>query len=410
MNSVFLYVQHLLGIGHLRRSVAVANSIADAGIAVYLASGGYPVANLQLHHNIEFIQLPPVRARDGDFTTLVDEQNKPIDNKWWSKRRQCLHTAWTHSRAPILLTESYPFARRAMRHELLPLLEASRQQNFCKLNVCSVRDIPQPKHNPKRVAEVGRLLTQYYDHVLVHGDKNISTLDETFPEIVSLGDATGDNSTNKSSKGDNSADGNNPSFHYTGYVDTEVTDSVPSADTCDVLVSAGGGAAGLHIYQAAIAAARIDRQLQWRLLVGHNISEPDFARLLTDKSENVVVERNRMDFRSLLKASAVSLSQAGYNTLVDVMRTDVAAVLVPYASAGEEEQTIRARKFEAYGRVVVLTEAAIDPPSLLQAIARARHLKAAKKHREVSALISGAEKSAELIGEWLDRLSGSGAR
>lgn len=407
MNSVFFYVQHLLGIGHLRRSVAVANSIADTGATVYLASGGYPVENLQLHDNIEFIQLPPVRAHDGDFSVLVDEQDKQIDDKWWCKRRRSLLSAWTQSRAPILLTESYPFARRAMRHELLPLLEQSRAQNFCKLNVCSVRDIPQPKRNPRRVAEVGRLLTQYYDHVLVHGDKNISTLDETFPDVVSVGSSTGDNRAGNKA-GDSSAGDNSLRIHYTGYVDTEIADAAPSADTCDVLVSAGGGAAGLHIYKAALEAGRINQRLQWRLLIGHNVSESDYVQLLSDKSENVVVERNRSDFRALLKASAVSLSQAGYNTLVDVMRTDVAAVLVPYAKAGEEEQTIRARKFEAFGRAIVLTEASVDPSSMLQAVERARQLKDETRQWEVSALIGGAQKSAELIRHWLDKLAGSG--
>lgn len=385
MNAVFFYVQHLFGIGHLRRSIAIANSIASTGATVHLASGGDPVANLLLHDNIEFIQLPPVRARDGDFSTLVDGQNRPVDEQWWSHRKQCLHRAWMNSRAPILLTESYPFARRVMRHELLPLLEASRQQDFSQLNVCSVRDIPQPKHNVKRAAEVGNLLNQYYDHVLIHGDERISTLGETFPAVV--------------------AECQNLLLHYTGYVDTESKNAEPSPDTSDVLVSAGGGAAGLHVYQAALEAARIDNKRRWRLLVGHNISDADYENLRLQQSDNAVLERNRPDFRSLLKATTVSLSQAGYNTVVDVLRTGVASVLVPYAKEGEEEQSIRAGKFEAFGRAVVLHEHSIDPSSLLHAVQRARQLKNDNRRSEVSPLLNGADKSAELVDQWLERLS-----
>ena len=128
MMAVFFYVQHLLGIGHLRRSVAIANSIARNGIPVHLASGGSPVANLKLDCDVDLIQLPPVRARDGDFTDLVDEHNNQIDEKWWRLRQDTLRSAWERSRAPILITESYPFARRVMRHELLPLLDESRKQ------------------------------------------------------------------------------------------------------------------------------------------------------------------------------------------------------------------------------------------------------------------------------------------
>ena len=41
--SVFFYVQHLLGIGHLKRAATLAQALRDAGFKVVLASGGVPV-------------------------------------------------------------------------------------------------------------------------------------------------------------------------------------------------------------------------------------------------------------------------------------------------------------------------------------------------------------------------------
>ena len=381
--AVFIYVQHLLGIGHLRRSVAIANSIAQAGIPVHLASGGSPVANLELDNDVTLIQLPPVRARDGNFSDLVDEHDNRVDENWWQLRQDKLRSAWVRSRAPILITESYPFARRMMRHELLPLLEESRSHSFSKINVCSVRDIPQPKRKSKRVAEVGQILDKYYDHVLVHGDKKVATLQETFPDVVN--------------------GCNDLSISYTGYVDTQTEDVEVSPSKSDVLVSAGGGGAGLHIYRAAIHAANNDKDHLWRLLIGPNIAELDFANLSAIKGDNVVVERNRSDFRAVLKGSAVSLSQAGYNTLVDVLRTEVASVLVPYAKDGEEEQTLRAQKFAAFGRAVVLDEDSLDPASLLAAVAKARALKSVDK-RLLSLSIDGADQTAVSVKQWLNAL------
>ncbi len=382
--AVFFYVQHLLGIGHLRRSVAIANCIAGCGVPVYLASGGTPISDLQLADNIEMIQLPPVRARAGDFSDLVDEHNDQVDEKWWLHRQHQLRKAWTASRTPMLITESYPFARRMMRQELLPLLEASRSQSFSKLNICSIRDIPQPKHKPRRVAEVSKILNQYYDHVLVHGDKKVATLQETFPDVV--------------------ADCKDISISYTGYVDTHSAEVEASPVISDVLVSAGGGAAGLHIYQAALNAAGADNKHLWRLLIGPNIAESDFVELQAAKSDNVVIERNRPDFREVLKASTVSVSQAGYNTLVDILRADVASVLVPYAKFGEEEQSLRARKFAAFGRAVVLEENSLDPSSMLTAVANARQLKEHKNWQSVLLNIDGAKQSAALVQQWLNAL------
>src|SRR5205085_12093402 len=41
--SVLSYVQHLLGIGHLQRSLRIANALVREGAAVTLVSGGEPV-------------------------------------------------------------------------------------------------------------------------------------------------------------------------------------------------------------------------------------------------------------------------------------------------------------------------------------------------------------------------------
>src|SRR5207302_1427876 len=59
---VFFYVQHLLGIGHLRRAATLARAMAAAGLDVLLVSGGAPVP-LDIGR-ARLRQLPPVRARD----------------------------------------------------------------------------------------------------------------------------------------------------------------------------------------------------------------------------------------------------------------------------------------------------------------------------------------------------------
>ena len=57
---VFFHVQHLLGIGHLRRAATLARALADGGFDVLLVSGGAPVplnvGRARLH------QLPPVQG------------------------------------------------------------------------------------------------------------------------------------------------------------------------------------------------------------------------------------------------------------------------------------------------------------------------------------------------------------
>ena len=126
---VFFYVQHLLGIGHLKRAAAIARALRAAGFEVTLASGGAPV------EGIEVLQLPPVSS--PDFKQLIDGNGKPVDEAWKARRTAALLDAFHRARSDILVIELFPFGRRQMRFELLALLEAAHQRNPRPLWLCS---------------------------------------------------------------------------------------------------------------------------------------------------------------------------------------------------------------------------------------------------------------------------------
>ena len=69
--KAFFYVQHLLGIGHLKRAATISQALRAAGFEVTLASGGAPV------EGIPVLQLPPA-ASDPSFLNLLDEAG-PLD-------------------------------------------------------------------------------------------------------------------------------------------------------------------------------------------------------------------------------------------------------------------------------------------------------------------------------------------
>jgi Predicted glycosyl transferase len=78
MNRVFFYVQHLLGIGHLRRAATLARALSAGGFDVLLVSGGAPTAGLALG-GARFHQLPPVRAADQGLRELCRLDGTPLD-------------------------------------------------------------------------------------------------------------------------------------------------------------------------------------------------------------------------------------------------------------------------------------------------------------------------------------------
>jgi predicted glycosyltransferase len=355
MKRVFFHVQHLLGIGHLKRAATLARALRAAGFEVTLASGGAPVAG------VEVLQLPA--ASSPDFKQLLDENGRPVDDAWKARRTAALLEAYSASNADALLIELFPFGRRQLRFELLPLLERAKD----KLVVCSVRDLIQP--HPAREDEALETFERYFDRLLVHGDPNLVKFDRTFGSASRL--------VGK--------------LHYTGYVVDE-TPSDGDAGTGEVLVSAGGGAVGRRLLETAIHARPLTRlrDRSWRLLAGVNAD--------VFQSDSVVVERFRDDFGSRLANCVVSVSQAGYNTVVETLRAGARAVLVPFAGGAESEQTLRARLLAERGLVQVVEEEVLTAATLAAAIDRAA---AGPRPALGSIDMNGARRSAELLRQWL---------
>ncbi len=126
---------------------------------------------------------------------------------------------------------------------------------------------------------------------------------------------------------------------------------MPAQDGQDeIVVSGGGSAASLPLCRAAIEAARlVTGRIGWRLLVGHGVPAADFDALKAGAPPHMVVERARPDFPALLARSALSISQAGYNTVLDLAAAHARAILVPFAAGNEQEQTIRAGELARRG-------------------------------------------------------------
>jgi predicted glycosyltransferase len=67
----------------------------------------------------------------------------------------------------------------------------------------------------------------------------------------------------------------------------------------------------------------------------------------------------------------VAVSQAGYNTVADVLSAGCASVLVPFEGEAEKEQLLRAKALACEGRAEIVHESELDAVRLADAIARA---------------------------------------
>lgn len=341
---VFFYVQHLLGIGHLARASRIAGALAKDGCTVTMVTGGLPVAGFP-GRDVISVKLPPVAAASAGFAGLADQYGTPVDQPFLDYRRDLLLDAFRASSPDVVIIEAFPFGRRQMRFELLPLLDAIDAAKPRPKLFTSVRDILQQQKKPGRDEETVDLIDRHFDGVLVHGDPTFVRLEETFPQTAKIADKV----------------------TYTGLVAPPMPPE-PS-ETFNIIVSAGGGAVGRDLIRASLEVAKMmERDRRWCLIAGPNLPDEDFSALGLEAPDNVQLVRFRRDFPSLLKRAELSISQAGYNTVGDLLVTGCRSILVPFTAGGETEQSVRAERLEERGLATALPEAGLTAEMLTAAV------------------------------------------
>ncbi|WP_128292489.1 glycosyltransferase family protein [Afifella aestuarii] len=368
-----IWVQHLLGVGHAVRAGAIARALREEGVAVTLVTGASLPGSVDTQ-GVEVTTLPAARASDPAFSAIIDDNGRRVDDAFWQRRRDILLALADRIDPDIVVTEAFPLARRAFRTELVPFLQKLRAKPRRPIIAASVRDILVRKP-PDKERAMADLALAYYDKLLIHSDPQLVRLEHSFGEAERLA----------------------PLVTYTGYVNSSSSVPAPDGDgEGEVIVSCGGGAVGQAILRAALSARLHSSNAAtclWRVLAGPHLSPGDFAALAKAAPPGIVVERARRDFPDLLKRARLSVSQAGYNTAVDILQAKVPALFVPFAAGSETEQTQRADLFAIHGLAVVVPEEALSAENLARAVDQAMQL----RPMAVPFSLDGAQKTAKLL-------------
>lgn len=370
---VLFYVQHLLGIGHLMRARRIVLALRDDDFEVTLVTGGRSLPGFEVS-GVEHINLPSMAVSSEDFNTLVDAQGDPIDDAFKRKRCALLLETYQKIQPDIVILEAFPFGRRQVRFELLPLIEAIESSSSKPLLLASIRDILQKRVKPGRDAETVNLILKHFDNVLVHGDPEFAELASSFSLSADIAEQ----------------------ILYTGLVCGP--QPVIGSRQFTVVVSAGGGAVGAELVRASVEASRqLPDVDSWCVITGPNFPEEDFLQIVDNVPSNVTVERFCEDFTSVLAGAQLSVSQAGYNTVSDILQARCRCVLVPFSSGTETEQSARAQRLEELGLAAVVPEEQLSAPNLALAITRA--MRQTPSAQPIAINADGAANTARLLRE-----------
>jgi len=348
--KIIQYCQHVLGIGHLFRSLEISRALSDH--EVVLVSGG-PAVDTNLPQHVREFRLPDLQMNQEFKGLFSSEKNAGVDEVK-EERQKRLFALLAAEKPDVFLIELYPFGRKAFRFELDPVLQAvSDKRLSCGSVVCSVRDILVEKEDrDKHESRAVKTLNRYFDAVLVHADPQLVKISETFDHFDQI----------------------TIPVAYTGYIAAK-----PSADAGKrmrqqlkigeqeilIVASAGGGNVGAPLLAAVIRAFRrleVKSACQLKVFSGPFLDRSEFDRLKISAGDNVQVTRFTADFLSYLAAADLSVSMGGYNTTMNILASGVPALVWPFGQ--NREQRLRAGRLADLGALKVLKDADLYPDRL----------------------------------------------
>lgn len=356
---VLIYCQHVLGMGHLIRTMAIARALEQ--FEVVFVNGGEALAGIEIPPWVRLVNLPPLSS-DAEFCELTNNgSDTPIEHIQRA-RKQMLLRLFEDVRPAVLLIELFPFGRKRFAFELLPLLAHIRLAAGPTKVVCSLRDILVTKPDQTRHEDwVVSLMNRYFDLLLIHSDPTFQTLDETFSRCHDL----------------------RCDIQYTGFV-TQEQDRPPTRSVADeaaasvdgtplILASVGGGRVGYDLLVHTAQASNLlmsTRPHHMLMFTGPYMPDQQYDELqrLTRCSPHIEVHRFTSSFQSLMKQAALSISMAGYNTCMNLLTTGTRGLVLPFTGHRNDEQTRRAQKLERHGWLSVLEPDDLHPDRLASKI------------------------------------------
>lgn len=348
---ILFYSHDTFGLGHLRRSRALAGAItqADPRASALILTGSPVAGRFTFPRRVDHVRLPGVTKRaDGSYAARtigmgIDEVTE--------LRSGLIQTAVQQFEPDILIVDKEP---TGFRGELLPTLEHLQNHGRTKL-VLGLRDVldePEVLAAEWDRKDAVTATERFYHEIWVYGLRSIYDPTEGLPLAPQV----------------------QSRIHWTGYLrrDLGPVDEPPQQPY--ILITPGGGGDGKAMVNLVLSAYEQDPDLSPRavLVYGPFLSgeqRDEFETRVAALNGRVTAVGFESRIETLFAGAAGVVCMGGYNTFCEVLSFDQKAVIVPRTTP-RLEQWIRASRAEDLGLVKMLDENrdGLTPQAMIAAI------------------------------------------
>lgn len=348
---VMAYCHDSVGIGHLRRTMAICDRIgSEFKDTSFLLATGTPYVPLFRNTScVDYVKLPALRKDDqGDYGSKF--LNVASDRILRCRASMLLEAA-RHFEPDVLLVDKAPLG---VCRELVSALRWTREHRPNTKIVFGMRDIEDaPEATIRQWSRdgVADVLASCFDEVWIYGMKDVfdAVKEYRLPSRVA------------------------EKCRYMGYIARPPRDGLAGQSTSNrIVVTVGGGTDGemvLQTYLADAAFAVSRRGIACTIVGGPDLPEEARTRLRSAAQaiDGVTWTDFEPDMASLIAGARLVVCMGGYNTLNEVASLRRRAVVIPRIKP-RLEQAIRAERWEARGVVRTLHPKDTTPSSMTRRI------------------------------------------
>ena len=351
--KILLYSHDTFGLGNIRRTLLLAEELRShyPGASILIITGSPMIHAFRIPEGVDYIKLPCLDRIAAErytprFLTQCSQEVKA-------------------TRAAIIKQSVLSFAPDLMIVDKRPagvdgeLLDTLNEMRACKLHtklVLGVRDIlDEPERTRNVLASNGSfdVIDEFYDEVWIYGCKSVfDTVKEyAFPEQVVRKTV------------------------YCGYLKRPTLASERLDGPPRILVTTGGGGDGgdvIEAYLSGLSSLPRNVALRSTIIFGPQMPQARRAEILRrfDYMADVVFLEFEAEIANRYAQSDVVVSQAGYNTVCELLSFSRRAILIP-RSEPVREQLIRARLMAERGFFECIEPQHLTPETLISKVREA---------------------------------------
>jgi predicted glycosyltransferase len=338
--NILMYSHDTYGLGHIRRTMAIASQLCSEGINILILTGSPIAGRFAFPEQIDFVRIPGMIKK-------TNEEYRPLSIKINPRHaldiRKNIITATAKTFQPhLFIVDKEPLG---LKKEVLPTLRWIRRCLPHARTILGLRDIMDDAETVRRdwwKKNVYENLDKLYSEIWIYGNQEFydPITEYAIPESVKR------------------------KMLFTGYIPRQMPSNREAGrirrelgvepDEKLIVVTTGGGGDGFTVmdtYLAMLEKKPLDSGIKSVLVTGPFMPKQERKRIF--KRARKVGAQTFLFYRrmeKLMAAADLVVSMGGYNTLSEVVSQGTLSLVIPRETP-RTEQLIRAKAFKKQGLI-----------------------------------------------------------